>query len=72
MLKVEYATAYLSDATVEPVCVKQENITSIGFFSAEIRVAFQTSESHADSKADKFAEHLDTFLGKLIKAIKAS
>lgn len=71
-LKVEYTTEYPSDATIEPVCFKQENITSIGFFSAEIRAAFQTSESQVDSKAGKFAEHLDTFLEKLIKAIKAN
>ncbi|MEX5592500.1 hypothetical protein [Pseudomonas orientalis] len=71
-LKVEYTTEYPSDATIEPVCFKQENITSIGFFSAEIRAAFQTSESQVDSKASKFAEHLDTFFEKLIKAIRAN
>lgn len=70
-LKVNYTTEYPTDTKIEPIYFKQANMVSVSLFSPEIRAAFEEAAEGDDKKAEKFAEHLDTFLEKLVKAIKA-
>lgn len=73
-MKVVYTTQYseAEDVKIEPIYFRQENIVSISRFSEDIHKAFDKTDAAKDDKAEKFAENLDVFLEKLIKAIKAS
>ncbi|MFC5694848.1 hypothetical protein ACFPU0_04655 [Pseudomonas sp. GCM10022186] len=71
-LKVNYTTEYPTDTKIEPIYFKQANMVSVSLFSRDIRAAFEKAAESDDSKAEKFAQHLDTFLEKLVKAIKAN
>jgi hypothetical protein len=73
-MKVVYTTQYseAEDVKIEPVYFRQENIVSISRFSEDIHKAFDKTDAGKDDKAEKFAENLDVFLEKLVKAIKAN